>query len=214
MNYKSILDDIQRIATESNRDPKDITLVTVSKTRSIDEMMLAYKQGCRDFAENRVQELIGKIDLMPSDVKWHLIGTLQRNKVNKVVGRVDLIHSVDTPKLAEAISEVSIREGVKTPILLQVNVSGEESKHGLSPLQWEGHLYEVLRLPGVEISGLMTMAPDTEDQELIQNTFSNLAELQKKWGIGPHLSMGMSQDYPIAIKQGATLIRIGTAIFS
>lgn len=214
MNYPSVLKSVEKLAVDAGRNPAEVTLVVVSKTRTIEEMMVAYNNACRDFGENRVQELIGKIELMPADVRWHLIGTLQKNKVNKVVGKVALIHSVDTPRLAEAISQASVREGIKTSILLQVNVSGESSKHGLSPIEWEGYLYETMQLPGVEIQGLMTMAPDTEDLAIIRKTFSELALLQKKWKVGTHLSMGMSQDYPIAIQEGATILRIGTAIFS
>lgn len=196
-------------------------LIAVSKYSSPEEILEAYRQGCRTFGENRVQDLLEKIPVLPADIQWHFIGTLQKNKVRKVVGKVALIHSVDHPALAEKISEVSRELSVKSAILLQANCSGELSKHGLTPHEWLQALDQVVQLPGIEICGVMTMAPLTDDQEAIVQTFQMLKmffeELRSSYAALhslKHLSMGMSHDFPLAIQEGATLLRIGSAIFT
>lgn len=181
-------------------------------------MMKIYQEGCRSFGENRLEEVLEKSPKMPQDIEWHMIGTLQTKKVNKTIGRFTLIHSVDHPQLAKKISDSSLRHGVKTCILLQSNTSGEKSKQGLTPQEWKACFEDVLELEGIEVKGFMTMAPLTEDTSVIRNTFVGLRELkcslEREIGRSfPHLSMGMSHDYPIAIEEGATLVRIGTAIF-
>lgn len=194
--------------------------MAVSKTYSVDDIQRVYNKGCRDFGESRIQEALEKQPLLPKDIQWHLIGTLQKNKVNKAVESFALIHSVDTLELAQKISEASLNKGVITSILLQVNVSGEQSKHGLSPLEWRAALESVSQLPNLAVRGLMTMAPLVEDESLIRTCFRQLFQLHAEFeqkvpqpSIFTELSMGMSHDYPIAIQEGATILRIGTAIF-
>jgi len=204
----------------SSKKIENVRLVVVSKGRSVDEIRQAYWAGCRDFGENRVQEALEKMEEAPADIRWHFIGKLQKNKVNKVVGRFALIHSVDSLELAKRISRVSEERGVKTAILLEANTSYDQSKSGLSPDEWVEALPEALALPGVEIDGLMTMAPLTEEESVIRHCFSELRLLRDRLqqiagdlADLSTLSMGMTNDYPIAIQEGATLIRIGTAIF-
>lgn len=211
--YCHLLASIQEIAVKCGRDPKDITLVAVTKGHSLEHVMAAYEAGCRDFGENRLQEVLGKMAQAPHDLRWHLIGTLQKKKVPKVVGTFALIHSVDTWELAQKISQHSEKSGVETPILLQANTSGEEAKHGLSPEGWKLVFEDAVKLPGISIHGLMTMAPLVEDKFCIRRCFSRLRELRDELQLTGHLSMGMTHDYPIAIAEGATLLRIGTAIF-
>lgn len=219
-NYQSIQQDIIATAQHYKRNPKDITLVAVTKGCPLHEMMPAYDAGCRNFGESRLQEALPKIFDAPHDIHWHLIGTLQKNKVRKAVeiGRFTLIHSVDTPELAEKISEISLEHNFVTSILLQVNISGETSKHGLNIERWRYVFEALLKMPGIKIEGLMTMAPLIEDEKQIRGCFERLRkfrdELQAKTGKHlPHLSMGMSHDYRFAIAEGATLLRIGTKIF-
>lgn len=203
MNYIKILQEI----------PKNVQVVAVSKYRSLDQIQALYEAGCRDFGENRVNEALEKSPNLPSDIKWHFIGSLQKNKVNKVIGRFHLIHSVDTFELAEKISKASQEANLITSILLQVNTSGEISKQGLSIEEWR-HLYnKTSQLEGINIKGLMTMAPLTQDEDVIRNTFRQLKQFSDELKL-PIVSMGMSQDYKIAIQEGATLLRIGTALFS
>lgn len=220
-NLAKVMEEIKHVAEAARRDPRDIALVVVSKGRDVTEIEEAYAAGCRDFGETRVQEVLEKIgSKTPSDIRWHLIGNLQKNKVNKVVGRFLLIHSVDSFELAEALSKASLRQGVVTAILLQANTSQEESKSGLSSQEWESCFLDLLELKGIEMHGLMTMAPLTEDESRIRHCFSELRSLRdrlqemarEKISLST-LSMGMSSDFAIAIQEGATLLRIGTKIF-
>lgn len=195
-----------------------VKLVVVSKKQTLEAVEEVYHAGCRTFGENRVQEALIKKQSLPLDIEWHFIGSLQTHHLNKVIGHFSLLHSVDTPSLAKAIHERSIKKGVITPILLQANTSGEPSKHGLSSLEWKKAFLPLLSFSGIEIQGLMTMAPLTEDSSFIRHTFSSLQllkkELEQLSGRPlPHLSMGMSNDYEIAIEEGATIVRIGSAIF-
>lgn len=210
--YKTLSDEVKRLATACGRNADEVTLIAVSKTYPVEAIMQVYQAGCRDFGESRVQEALQKLPGCPSDLRWHFIGTLQANKVRKVVGRFALIHSVDSPELASRISTCSVEADVTSRILLQVNTSGETSKHGLSIEAWKSEIDQVLTLPHVCIEGLMTMAPLTEDVDLIRSSMSRLRQFRDELGL-KHLSMGMSHDYPIAIEEGATFLRIGTAIF-
>lgn len=219
-HYGRIKQNIRDKAIACGRDPEGITLIAVTKTCSAAAIQSAYQEGCRDFGESRVQEVLKKIPQLPEDCKWHMIGTLQSNKVAKAISSFHLIHSVDNPLLAQKISQISQERGVVTPILLQVNTSGEVTKHGLSEKEWEYSLESINRLTHIRIEGLMTIAPFTDDQNLIRSSFRKLYLLQETWrnqmnepAIFQHLSMGMSHDYIIAIEEGATLLRIGTAIF-
>jgi len=213
--YLEIVAKIHDKAKECGRNPDEITLVAVSKNHNLQEVFDLYDAGCRHFGENRVQEALHKIAGAPPDTLWHFIGTLQKNKIGKVLESFWRIHSVDRPELARAISR---RTEKQVPVLLQVNTSGEESKHGLSVENWREASGEIFQLPNLNIQGLMTMAPLTDDDEVIRRCFSALREfrdeLEQKTGKKlPHLSMGMSRDYLIAVEEGATFIRIGSAIF-
>lgn len=219
--YRMIQEDVWQRALACGRKSDEVTLITVTKTHPASLIQDVYQAGARQFGENRVQELLSKIPVLPGDCQWHLIGSLQGNKVGKVLdSAVRLIHSVDRFELAEKIALGSQARQRETSILLQVNISGEESKHGFSEKEWEQVLEKLCQLPALRIEGLMTMAPLTDDQVLIRRCFKELAALKEKWksvmrdpAVFSHLSMGMTNDYGIAIEEGATLVRIGSAIF-
>jgi len=212
-NYRQLVAEIAQEAVKANRDPATIKLVVVSKTHPWEQAAQAYNAGCRDFGENRVQDALEKIQEAPSDVQWHMIGSLQKNKINKVVGQFVLIHSVDSFELAEKISQVSLQNQVITPILLQVNVSGEETKHGFTSDSVKEQFEKLSDLKGIKIEGLMTMAPLTEDRTLTFSCFDSLRKLRDQLGL-KELSMGMSNDWREAVQAGATLLRIGSAVFT
>ena len=221
-NIAKVRADIRSCCIAAGRDPEEITLIGVSKVFPVEYAEAAVAAGLKDLGENRVQELMPKIERFSSldlDVNWHLIGTLQKNKVKYVIGKTKLIHSVNTVELAEEISRRSVGNNVTTRILLQANVSGEESKHGFAPHELKPALDNVMDMPGIEVCGLMTMAPvetdEWEARDVFARTrviFDELASDVKSdsWKI---LSMGMSQDYKSAILEGSTHIRVGTAIF-
>ena len=176
--------------------------------------------GVRDFGENKVQELTEKEGLLPKDIRWHMIGHLQRNKVKYVVGKACMIHSVDSLRLAEEISKEALKKQISVPILVEVNVAGEESKFGVSVQEAPFLVEQICRLPGIEVKGLMTIAPYVEDPEENRIVFRNLRKLSVDIG-GKNfdnvtmdiLSMGMTGDYEVAIEEGATHVRVGTGIF-
>ncbi len=216
--YRKIVTHVQDLAKECGRNPDEIQIVAVSKSHSLEEIRQVYDEGCRLFGESRVQEALPKMEQAPEDIRWHLIGTLQKNKVNKVLGRFQLIHSVDSLELAEKISSGSSEGGIKTPILLQVNTSYEAAKHGLTADEWQRAFDALLKLPSLSIEGFMTMGPRSQDPAQTLHSFASLRQFQdlmrRQSGLPlPHLSMGMSGDYPLAIREGATLLRIGTALF-
>lgn len=210
--YPYVLDRVAATARNCGRDPSEITLVAVTKGHSWTEIQPAYREGCRDFGENRIPEAREKIAQAPTDVYWHFIGALQKNKVRKAIESFVLIHSVDTFELAKKISDCSIEMNRIARILLQVNTSGELTKQGLSKENWRRNIGKTLELPALSVEGLMTMAPFVEDERVIRNSFIQLRLLRDEFNLR-HLSMGMSHDYPIAIEEGATILRIGTAIF-
>lgn len=229
MNENAIAQNIDRIegkihtiALRCHRKPEDITLIGVSKYFPAQAAEEAVRAGLMDLGENRVSELVEKREILLSHnlhPDWHLIGTLQRKKVKQVVGKTCLIHSVDSRELLEEISKCSIDIGIQSPILLQVNVSGEATKHGFDPDDMEELMDIIPGLKGVELRGIMTMAPLTEDEKILAMVFSKAQmlfyDMKSKTDEDTFrvLSMGMSNDYPIAIKYGATHLRIGTAIF-
>ena len=212
--------EIQETAIASGRLPEDITLIAVTKTRTIDEMQEVQNLGLIDFGENRVQELEGKYDKFDDQVNWHLIGHLQRNKVKNIIDKVKLIHSVDSLRLAKMINKEAAKHQIVAKILIQVNVANEDTKFGL-------HVEEVLPLlekisvfKNIQVRGLMTMAPYTLVPEESRKYFQKLKKLsvdidnQKIDNIFmEELSMGMTNDYLVAIEEGATIIRVGTGIF-
>lgn len=219
-HYCQIEQQVREKALACGRQPQEITLVAVSKTYPVESIHSVYQEGGRVFGESRVQEALQKISLLPLDCQWHLIGTLQSNKVSKAVSSFQLIHSVDHFQLAQKISHASQEKGIITSILLQVNTSGEATKHGLPGEEWEKLVESINQLSYLRVEGLMTMAPYTEDEGIIRSCFRKLYQLREKWrnqmkdpASFCHLSMGMSHDYLIAIEEGATLLRIGSAIF-
>lgn len=219
-NYAQILKDIEQTALQCGRNPSDIALVAVTKSIEWQRIQPIFDLGQRDFGESRLQEAIEKKSKAPQGCHWHFIGTLQKNKVRKVIENFTLIHSVDSFELAQKISECSRELNLITHILLQSNTSGEHSKHGYTPQEWKECQEALLALPNISIDGLMTMAPLTEDVALIKNCFSSLRFLRDELNVMAngkanlhHLSMGMSHDFKIAIVEGATLLRVGSAIF-
>ncbi len=222
---RSVRARIDDAAVSCGRAPESVTLVAVTKTFPAEDAMEAFRAGAGDLGENRVQELVAKEDAFRAaglSASWHLIGTLQKNKVKYVVGRVAMIHSVDSLDLLAEISGRSLARGLVTDVLLQVNVSREETKHGFEVSETARAVAAGLAMPGVRLRGLMTMAPPVEDPETVRPVFEGLADLASRIraGLPPLdasgfdvLSMGMSSDYRVAIACGATHVRIGTAIF-
>ncbi len=217
---QGIKGNIREAATKRGRSPEEITLIAVSKTYPVAAIKEAISLGCKDFGENKVQELIQKIDQVEGPIQWHLIGHLQTNKVKYVVGKVALIHSVDSLKLLEEIQKQSLKKEVVTRILLEVNVAQEESKSGIKLEETMDYIRFISKLTHVRCEGLMTVAPYVEDPEDNRPVFKQLYDLsvdiqkQKFDNINMRiLSMGMSNDYKVAIEEGATMVRIGTALF-
>lgn len=216
--YGAVRRAVSDAADAAGRHPDDVRVVAVTKHVGIPQVQQAIAAGCIDFGENRVQEFLGKHGLFP-DVRWHFIGTLQSNKVKDVVGRAYLIHSVDSLELLQRIDRVAETKGVVQPVLLQVNVSGEASKHGMEPEEAGETLRASLELPGVDVRGLMTMAPFARPEDVrwvfraTAELFASLAAMRFNGIELSELSMGMTNDYRVAIEEGATIIRVGTAIF-
>ena len=218
-NIKFVKENIKRACDKAGRKTEEVTLIDVSKTKPIEMLKEAYDAGERDFGENYVQELVDKIPQMPEDVRWHMIGHLQTNKVKYIVGKVSLIHSVDTLHLAQAISKESVKRDVTSDILVEINVAGEDSKFGTSDMSANLEMIkEISKLPNIVIKGLMTSAPYTEDPETNRNYFKELKafaynEVKEYISGTPVLSMGMTGDYVVAVEEGATMVRVGTGIF-
>ncbi|MBR4543172.1 MAG: YggS family pyridoxal phosphate-dependent enzyme [Lachnospiraceae bacterium] len=219
-NIKSVSERIQEACKKSGRNPEEVTLISVSKTKPLEMLKEAYAAGSRDFGENKVQELCDKIPEMPEDVRWHMIGHLQTNKIKYIIGRTALIHSVDTLHLAEAIEKEAAKREITADILVEVNVAGEDSKFGTSDMEANKELIRsISELQHLRLCGLMTIAPYTDDPETNRPYFRTLRELlysDEMRGFFPErpvLSMGMSGDYEIAVEEGATHVRVGTGIF-
>ena len=168
---------VEASCAKAGRERGDVTLIAVSKTRPLSDLREAYEAGVRDFGENKVQELMDKIPEMPSDIRWHMIGHLQRNKVKYIVGKVAMIHSVDSLRLAEEISKEAVRKNTEVDILIEINVSGEESKYGVPVAETPGLVEQIALLPAIHIKGLMTIAPFTEDPEENRIFFRKLKQL-------------------------------------
>lgn len=205
---------------KAGRDRSEVTLIAVSKTKPADMLQEAYATGCRDFGENKVQELVDKYECMPKDIRWHMIGHLQRNKVKYIIDKVYLIHSVDSYRLAEEISKEAVKKNVIARILIEVNVAGEETKFGTNCEEAKQLVRDVAKLPNVQIKGLMTIAPFVENEEENRVYFQQLKKLSVDIS-GENidnvsmevLSMGMTGDYRTAVSEGATYVRVGTGIF-
>ena len=219
-NIRQVEKIIDDICLQNNRNRDEVTLIAVSKTKPVEMLQEAYQAGCRDFGENKVQELVDKYEAMPKDINWHMIGHLQRNKVKYIVDKVCLIHSVDSLRLAEEISKEALKKHVCVNILIEVNVAMEESKYGTTICDTIALVREIAGLPNICIKGLMTIAPMTENAEENRAYFKQLKKLSvdiSKENIDNVsmniLSMGMTGDYPVAVSEGATLVRVGTGIF-
>ena len=219
-NLANVRKNIEDACKKVGRDVSEVTLITVSKTKPLSDLRIAYEEGSRDFGENKVQELVSKIDEMPSDVKWHLIGHLQRNKVKYIAGKVAMIHSVDSYRLAEEINVQAKKNSCVIPILIEINIAGEDTKFGIKPEEAEELIREISELENVKVSGLMTIAPNVANPEenrahfkamkdlFVDISSKNIDNVEMKV-----LSMGMTNDYMVAVEEGATMIRVGTGIF-
>ena len=219
-NLEQVEENIRKACARSGRDRGDVKLIAVSKTKPVEMLREVYDAGCRDFGENKVQELTAKYEQMPKDIRWHMIGHLQRNKVKYIVGKVYLIHSVDSLRLAEEISREAVRQNVTVSVLVEVNVAGEESKFGTTDAEAADLVAEIAKLPNILVKGLMTIAPYVDFSEENRLYFAKLKQIyvdiiQKNIDnvCMEELSMGMTGDYETAIEEGATYIRIGTGIF-
>ena len=219
-NYDLVINNIETSCKKAGRSPEEVTLIAVSKTKPVTMLQEIYNHGCRDFGENKVQELLDKYEVLPKDIKWHMIGHLQRNKVKYIVDKVSLIHSVDSLRLAEEISKEALKKHVEVNILVEVNVANEETKFGTTSLEAIELVKAISGLPGIHVKGLMTIAPYVEDAEKNRQYFAQLKQLSVdiitknidnvSMDI---LSMGMSGDYEVAVEEGATYVRVGTGIF-
>jgi pyridoxal phosphate enzyme (YggS family) len=205
---------------------RPVTVVAVSKYATLEQMVEAYEAGVRHFGENRVQDALRKMDAFPpsmkQDIHWHFIGSLQSNKVNKTLGRFSCIHTIDSLPLAKAVSAANAQKNLRQAVLLQVNSTQDPSRHGILPVHLKPLLEQILPLPGLQVNGLMTMAPAdaslSGDAPTLEKVFCRLRDLRDRLSsdLGaslPQLSMGMSHDYVHALKCGATIIRIGNLLF-
>lgn len=223
-SIKENIAEVEKIIDEecskAGRNRDEVTLIAVSKTKPVEMLQEAYDAGCRDFGENKVQELVDKYEVLPKDIRWHMIGHLQRNKVKYIVDKVYMIHSVDSLRLAEEISKEAVKKNVDVNILIEVNVANEETKFGVSYEEAKKLVMDITKLPNLKVKGLMTIAPFVENAEENRDIFKKLNKLavdiasEKVDNIFMEtLSMGMSGDYPVAVSEGATYVRVGTSIF-
>ena len=219
-NLRGVEKRIEEACKRSNRDPKEVTLIAVSKTKPVEMLQEVYDAGARNFGENKVQEIMDKYDHLPQDIHWHMIGHLQRNKVKYIVDKVQMIHSVDSLRLAETIDKEAKKKNVTVPILIEVNVAEEDSKFGLSLEEVTALAEEISKLSNIRVCGLMTVAPFVEDPEENREVFRSLKKLSVDIAAKninnvtmSVLSMGMTNDFEVAVEEGATMVRVGTAIF-
>ena len=217
---EEVRERVNAACLRAGRDPKSVTLIAVSKTKPAQAVQEAYEAGARDFGENKVQEILQKQPALPQDIRWHMIGHLQRNKVHQVIGKAVLIHAVDSLRLAEQIEQEASKRNLDVDVLLEINVAKEESKYGFFLEDAEEAIRQISSLPHVHIKGLMTIAPFVENPEENRGIFQKLyqfsVDINDKnidnvtMGV---LSMGMSGDFEVAIEEGATMVRVGTSIF-
>lgn len=219
-NLLSVKEKIKQAAIKAGRNPADIELIAVSKTKPVEMIQEIYNLGIREFGENKVQEITAKSEVLPKDIHWHMIGHLQRNKVKTILSKTVLIHSVDSVRLAKTISDEAVKQDIIANILLEVNVANEDTKFGFTPDETEKVLIEIASLPNIFVRGLMTSAPFVDNPEENRQYFRQLKQLcvdLKAKNIDntsmDFLSMGMTNDYEVAIEEGATHVRVGTAIF-
>ncbi len=219
-NIDRIRQALEETVIKCGRNPKEVTLIAVSKTKPVSMLQEAYEKGIRDFGENKVQEILSKYEEMPKDIRWHMIGHLQRNKVKSIIDKVYMIHSVDSYRLAEEINKEAMKKELCVPILIEVNIAEEESKYGLRAEEVPEFLESISTFQGISVKGLMTVAPYVEDSEENRQYFVKLRQLSvdiMRKNIDnvnmDILSMGMSGDYLTAIEEGSTYVRVGTGIF-
>lgn len=219
-NFNKVENHIQKICDRKGIDRSTVTLIAVSKTKPVEMLNEIYDAGCRDFGENKVQELADKYEVMPKDIRWHMIGHLQRNKVKYIIDKVSMIHSVDSLRLAETIEKEAAKKNCDIDILLEVNMAREESKYGVFPEDIYDLLEKISKFPHIHVKGLMTVAPYVDNPEDNRVVFEKMRKLSvdiesKKIDniIMSVLSMGMTNDYEIALEEGADMVRVGTAIF-
>ena len=219
-NLEEVEARITKACERSGRERSEVTLISVSKTKPVEMLQEAYDAGSRDFGENKPQEIREKYPQLPTDIRWHMIGHLQRNKIKYIIDKVCMIHSVDSIRLAEAIDEEAKKHGIVMPVLIEVNVAEEESKFGVHLDEVESLIRQISELSNIQVQGLMTIAPFTENAEDNRIYFRKLRNLYvdiKDKNIDNvnmcNLSMGMTGDYEVAVEEGATMVRVGTGIF-
>ncbi len=219
-NYETVRNKVRDAAIRSGRTPEEVLLLPVTKTQSVEVLQMAYDLGMRHAGENRVQEILAKKDQLPSDLDFQLIGHLQKNKVRQIIGHVSLIHSVDSVELAQVIEKEAAKADRIVPILLEINAAEEETKFGISLDEALPVAQQIAQFPHVQIKGLMTVAPFVEDPEDNRKVFRDMQEIfidirEKRIDnvAMSILSMGMTNDYEVAIEEGANLVRVGTGIF-
>ncbi|MGE5629645.1 MAG: YggS family pyridoxal phosphate-dependent enzyme [Caulobacteraceae bacterium] len=219
-NIMKVFQDVRDICKKTGKDPDSITVIAVTKTVDTDRMNNAIECGITNIGENKVQEIMAKYENVKSNVKWHMIGHLQTNKVKYIIDKVALIHSVDSTELAKEISRRAEKLGRVQDVLVQVNVANEETKFGIDYSEIDSFINEISKYEGLRVKGLMTIAPNYEDRELVRPVFRKLREkfeMLAKAGIPnvemKFLSMGMTNDYKIAVEEGSNMIRVGTGIF-
>jgi PLP dependent protein len=217
-NLEHVREKIAQAAAKSGRSADDVELVAISKTHEAEKVREAIEAGQALFGESRVQEARVKIPDLPSNVRWHFVGHLQKNKIRHALPLFELIHSVDSLALAEDINRIAEEDGVHPRVLLEVNVAGEGSKFGFAPEKLRAEMESLLALPRLSILGLMTIPPIAEEAEASRKYFIQLCEVRDQLQTEFHvdlaqLSMGMTQDFAVAVEEGATLVRVGTAIF-
>ena len=219
-NLRNVESQIQASCEKSGRQREDVTLIAVSKTKPVELLQEAYDAGVRDFGENKVQEICDKYDRLPSDIRWHMIGHLQRNKVKYIIDKVCMIHSVDSYRLAEEINIHAKKHKLVMPVLIEVNIAQEQTKFGVSKDDAMQLIEEAAHLDSIQIQGLMAVAPYVENAEENRKYFQELAKLAVDIRaknidnvVMRVLSMGMTGDYAVAIEEGAAMVRVGTGIF-
>ena len=219
-NLKNVEERVQAACDRAGRKREEVTLIAVSKTKPVEMLQEIYDENIRDFGENKVQELVEKYDELPQDIKWHMIGHLQRNKVKYIVDKVCLIHSVDSYRLAEEINIQAKKKNITVPILVEINIAEESSKFGIHAEDAIALVEQIAQLENVRIKGLMTIAPLVENPEDNRQYFRNIRQLSVDIAAKNIdnvsmnvLSMGMTGDYMVAIEEGATMVRVGTGIF-
>lgn len=219
-NLTKVQDNILQACRRSGRNPEEVTLIAVSKTKPVEVLQTAYDAGARFFGENKVQEITAKYPELPADIHWHMIGHLQRNKVKYIIDKVDMIHSVDSLRLAQTIEQEAAKHNRVMPVLLEVNIAEEDTKFGLKVQEVQPLLEEISAFEHIQVEGLMTIAPFVDNAEDNREVFRALKKLSVDISgkninnINMHvLSMGMTGDYEVAVEEGATMVRVGTGIF-